>query len=83
MKQKTESFKRSTEQIWKDVLGFRADYYRFDKVLNTLYEVRNLEDLPKEKMSVKTANFLSVYLSEKNLHSDIKNYKPDDNSNNS
>lgn len=61
-----DDFKLKTVDLIGDFLGEKkAEKFRFDKFEQTLFTIINLEDLPKEKMSVKTHKLLSAYLSEK------------------
>jgi hypothetical protein len=53
-------------KFWEQRLGKKAKKFKFEKVLQTLHSVIGFENLPPEKMSVKTSRMLDVYLSEKN-----------------
>lgn len=61
-----DKFKAATLKIWDERLGEKAKKFNFEKVLQTLHTVIGFENLPPEKMSVKTSRYLDVYLSEKN-----------------
>lgn len=58
------------------MLGWRAaEKFDFDKLLSTLYTVIGLEDMPKEKLSIKNYQMLSVFLSEKNYSDELDDLK--------
>lgn len=66
-----DSFKEQVETVISEIIGDRARF-DFEKTLSLFYQVRNLEDAPREKISVKMAAFLGAYLSEKRRHEAIK-----------
>lgn len=70
-----DSFKDHAEREIFEIIGNRARF-DFEKTLSLFYQVRNLEDAPREKISVKMAAFLGAYLSEKRRHEAIKDAKP-------
>jgi hypothetical protein len=49
-----------------------TDKFKFDRMLSAFYQVLNLEDLPKDKMSIKTASMLGIYNREKRRFDRIK-----------
>lgn len=65
-----DSFKEQTEQTVLEIMGATA--FDFAAVSALFYAVRNAEDKPREKISVKFAAYLNVYLSEKRRNEAIK-----------
>jgi len=51
---------------WSKRLGRDARRFRFEQIEAVLYDVINCENVPKDKVSVKTQALLDVYLFEKN-----------------
>lgn len=66
-KRAKDKFRELSENLFERRFG--EDFgktYRFDDLLSLLYDARNMQDVPKNELSVKSAAFLSVYLQEKN-----------------
>ncbi len=65
-KKASDGFKGQTLEIITELFGEKeSNKFKFEDYKRTLYAVINLQDLSKEKMSVKTNRLLSAYLNEK------------------
>lgn len=60
-----DNFQEKTVEAWRKEIGKDSEKFRFDDVFTILKTVIELENLPPEKMSVKTSRILDVYLAEK------------------
>lgn len=56
-----DKFREDVEELWEQRLEKDAKNFRVDKMLSKLYQTLALEDLPPEKMSVKTKHLLDIY----------------------
>ena len=65
-----ENFKAECGQAVSDTLG--QVKFDFEKTVSVFYQMRNLEEVAADKISVRTAAHLSVYRSEKNRAEAIK-----------
>lgn len=54
------------------MLGKLDARFTFETILQSVYQTISLKDLPRGEMTVKTAEMLMVYQSEKNRHESIK-----------
>jgi hypothetical protein len=71
-----ENFKRKAEGQFKAKIP--RNKHRFDEVLKVFYVVMAMEDVPKEKISVKNNCFLNVYLSEQRYAEEKADFKGDE-----
>lgn len=69
-----EDFKKKVETEWRQKLGKASEKYRFERLHNLLLQVIGYEDVKADNLSVKSAYFLTVYLSERNKKERIENY---------
>lgn len=67
-------FREKTLEFWQNRLGSKADNFRFETIESVLYDVIASEDMPKDKISVKTQALLDVYLFEKNKARAIEDF---------
>lgn len=67
-----EKLKEKYEDELFKAIGARSAKFRFEKMLGVMFFTANSEEMPKDKMSVKTAELLTVYLSEKTRAENIK-----------
>ncbi len=67
-KRAKEKFRALSESLIEQRFGNRSGgkNYRFDDLLSLLHDVRNMQDVPKNELSVKSGILLSVFLQEKN-----------------
>jgi hypothetical protein len=65
LKLQKDRFRQEVLKVWEQRLGKTAKQFRFENVVTTLNTVIDLENLPPEKLSVKSAVLLNVYLGEK------------------
>lgn len=59
------TFEQSTKERWEQWLGDEADGFEFKSMLSTLYQIISLEEMPDDKISVKSSIFRNVYRAEK------------------
>lgn len=67
-------FKEKTIEFWSKRLGRHASRFRFEQMESVLYDVIGCENLPKDRISVKTQSLLDVYLFEKNKARAIEDF---------
>ncbi|HEX8289829.1 MAG TPA: hypothetical protein VF556_17740 [Pyrinomonadaceae bacterium] len=70
-----ERLREKVIEHWRKRLGDKSEKFHFDHVFSTLKSVIGFENLPVEKLSVKTSYLLNVYLDEKNKYEFIKSYE--------
>lgn len=70
-----DDFRQKVEEEWRQKLGRVSQKYRFDDLYDLLLQVIGYEDVPAEKLSVKSACFLTIYLSERNKRDRIEAWK--------
>lgn len=74
-KKVADEFRQKVETEWRQKLKTESKKYRFDDLYNLLQSVIGYEDISPDKLSVKSAYFLSVYLSERNKKDKIESWK--------
>lgn len=67
--------RQKVETDWRAKVGRYSEKFRFDDLLNLLQSVIGYEDVPPEKLSVRSAYLLSAYLAEKNIKERIENWE--------
>lgn len=72
-----DKFKADSLDLWEKRLGEKAKKFRFEKIVSVVYTVIGFEDLPPEKMSVKTRHLLDAYLGEKAKFERIEQFNRD------
>jgi hypothetical protein len=72
-KQERDVFKTDSEELIFEFLG-RTDF-RFEQFERILYETINLSELPRERMTIKTAAVAAVYRSEERRWEKIRDAK--------
>ena len=75
-----ERFEKFVNKKWKERLGDKSVKFSLEKMTSFLYQVLSLEDLPADKMSVKTKIFIDAYNVEKNRYEQIKDWQDNQNS---
>ena len=73
-----EQLKTAAAELIFEMLGFADTRYGFEKMISIFHQTAALEHLPPERMTVKTAEMMMIYRSEKSRADAIREAdKPD------